>query len=103
MVEQARIIRWEEPLPVHPHGGRPPGTQSSRWDSVAEQLRARPGRSAVVAEGAIRTCRDLTWRINRGLLLCFSPAGAFKATTRQAGGTAAVYARYLGDGEASDA
>ena len=103
MRESPQIIRWEEPLPVHPHGGRPRGTRSSRWNAVADQLRARPGRSAVIAEGATRTCRDLTWRINRGLLLCFSPAGAFKATTRQADGTACVYARYLGDGEDSHA
>lgn len=99
MREQAQIIRWEEPPPARSGGGRP-RRSSSRWDSVAEELRARPGQYAVVAEGPGRTLLDLAWRINRGLLLSFSPPGAYETTTRQGPRVNAVYARYVGDGHA---
>src|ERR1044071_5760053 len=96
MREQAQIIRWEEPPPAKAVGGRPPGGTRSRWTEVAEELRARPGRSAVIAEGESRQFTDLAWRINHGLMRPFSPAGAFEATTRQDYGTVTVYARYVG-------
>jgi hypothetical protein len=99
MADQAQIIRWEEPPPARTGGGRPTGSTTSRWTEVAEELRARPGRSAVIAESAGRTNADLCRRINRGLMHPFTPAGSFEATTRQEDGIVTTYVRYLGDGE----
>jgi hypothetical protein len=98
--KQAQIIRWAEPPPAQPHGGIPPGTSTSRWRHIAAELRESPGRSAVIYEGTAHACRDLAWRINRGIAVCFAPAGAFYATTRRENETTAVYARYAGHGDA---
>lgn len=103
MREQAQIIRWEEPPPARSHGARPAGRSTSRWDAVAEELRARPGRAAVIAEAGGRQLLDLAWRINRGVMVPFSPRGTFKAETRENAGIVTVYARYLGDGEGDHA
>lgn len=101
MSEQARIIRWENPPPSR--GGPGPGTQQSRFRAVADALRAAPGRWAVITEDPDRTKTALAFHIRTGGIECFAPGGDFEAVQRQVGGVLTVYARYLGDGEASDA
>lgn len=100
MREQAEIIRWEDPPPARSPAGRRPGRSVSRWDPVVEELRDRPGRWAVVAEGDGRPFLDLATRISRATLVPFSPPRSFETATRQAAGRITVYARYVGDGDA---
>lgn len=96
MAEQAQIIRWEDPPPTH--NSYPRITSFSRYAAVADELRANPGRYAVVAEGAHGT--GLANHIKTGSVRCFTPAGDFDATFRVVNGVGTVYAAYLGDGDA---
>lgn len=100
MREQAQIIRWEDPTPAvagRRNSGQP-GEATSRYTTIAADLRARRGRWAVVEEFAGRLDRGLSSKINKGAMVCFAPAGDFEAVTRRGEGVVRVYARYLGDG-----
>ena len=89
-----QIIRWEDPAPL-PTGRRP----STRWVTVASELRASPGRWAVVriyGAGRLSAASTLAHRIKSGKMAAFRPGGDFEATIRTAeDGSATVYARYL--------
>lgn len=98
MIEQAQIVRWEDPPPPSGKGGRNPGTPSSRYTTVADELRARPGDWAVIERFAGRRNNGLATKVAMGAMLCFTPAGDFEARTRHRNGEVLVYARYLGDG-----
>lgn len=83
-------INWQEP----PSDGRI-GNNKGKHIEFAEQLRANPGRWAVMGEDL--SCSTTTM-INRGIILGFAPAGAFEAVTRgvvKNRGT--IYVRYVGD------
>lgn len=85
-------MTWEEP----PRSPRLEGMQRLR--SIADELRANPGRWAVVYDGvtpqvASRRAGD----IRIGSLGAFRPAGAFEATTRATAGQCRVYARYVNE------
>jgi hypothetical protein len=96
--DQASIIRWEEPPPPAGNGaGRVPGMRPSQYNTIADQLRANPGRWAVVEEIQRQRNNGLATKIAMGHMLCFTPAGDFEAVTRQGGGVVRTYARYLGD------
>lgn len=97
MPEQVTVIRWEDPKPstLKPRTRKP----SSRYAGLAEQLRANPGRWAVVLEGRTGSGTALATHIRMGHMMCFTPAGDFDATIRQSFGHAVVYARYVGDDE----
>lgn len=97
MREQASVIRWEDPPPSKRSLRKQDG--SSRYADVAEELRANPGRWAVVLDGLSGSGSSLATQIRMGYTVCFCPAGDFDATIRQTGGRAVVYARYVGDGE----
>lgn len=99
MKEQAKVIRWEEPPPTN----RPPGASSSRYEALAEELRAQPGRWAVVYDGPVKSFTGLGNHIRQGAVRCFAPAGDFDATSRSSAGRIRVYARYVGDQEAGEA
>lgn len=96
MSEQAHVIRWEEPPP--PRTGMNRSTSVSHYSAVADELRANPGRSAVVREGP--NGKGLANHIKTGGVRCFTPAGDFDATFRVVNGVGTVYAVYLGDGGA---
>ena len=89
-----QIIRWEDPAPLTT-GRRP----STRWLAVASELRASPGRWAVVrtyGAGRLSAASTLAHRIKSGKMAAFRPRGDFEATIRTAeDGSATVYARYL--------
>lgn len=109
MREQAQIIRWEDPPPPSRRGrggGRPAvaaravqrPARGERWVQVAAELRVRRGMWAVVLETA--SPRSIAAQISLGRLEPFVPAGDFGAVSRKVGAVYAVYARYLGDGDA---
>jgi len=103
MAEQAQIIRWEEP-PAPRGNPRPPGRSGSRYDRIAVDLIAAPGRSGVVYEGASHhTANNLAFRIRRGEISSFAPGGDFDACVRIVDDVPTVYARYLGHQEESNA
>lgn len=98
------VIRWEEP----PSTGR--GTaeaKAEQWRPMAEQLRAEPGKWALVDEGNVHGQTALVGYIRTGRGP-FAPAKSFEAKQRTdpeplrslAPRTGKVYARYVG-GEAS--
>lgn len=94
-MEQARIIRWENPPPSLRDGaGR---KRSDRFSDVAAELRAHPGRWAVIEEAAERKQSALANHIRQGAILAFAPAGDFDAVSRRVGGSNRVYACFLGD------
>jgi hypothetical protein len=98
---EVKVIRWEDPPPSRssiPGRARTPG----RFTVVAEQLRANPGRWAVISESD-GPQRGVAYHIRSGAIECFTPRGDFDAVTRRVNGRSLVYARYLGDGEAGDA
>lgn len=97
MVEQAKIIRWEEPPPAK--AATRPQAGHSRYAAIAAELRAHRGRWAVVYEGRTTGGTALATHIRMGHMKCFTPAGDFEATMRAINGRGLVYARYLGDEE----
>jgi hypothetical protein len=77
--------------------------KAAKWRPVADQLRARPGQWAVIAEGAIRDQNQLLGYIRSGSGP-FAPRGSFEASQRTDpdtvslhGRTGKVYARYVGE------
>lgn len=86
------VIRWEDPPPSHNPGQR--GMFVA--ELVARDLRANPGRWAVVAENNGNV--GLAAGIKGGRYPALRPAGAFDAVSRSRGGIFTTYARYLGDG-----
>lgn len=98
----ARILRWEAPSPDLNGAGRQRSNRdrAQMWQPVADELRANPGRWALIHESADAGRRvDLAFRICRGEPKAFAPAGDYEAVTRTRGGGLRVYARYLGDGD----
>lgn len=71
--------------------------QRRDWQNVADELRARPGQWAVVAEGVSASTGT---HIRHGRLTAFAPAGSFEARVSGArsdeGKASKVYARYIG-------
>lgn len=93
------VLRWEEPPATRRKGGYPQGLSKSRWADVADDLRARPGEWALIAETAVATNSGLATQIRMGQMVCFSPAGDFDAETRRKDGVRKVWAVYVGDDE----
>ena len=88
-------IRWEEP-PTARSKYYPQG----RYVAIAEALRKRPGKWAVVSAD---TQGNLAGFINKGRVKGFAPAGSFEAVSRVNAGYAdrnsmrfTVYARFVG-------
>lgn len=98
MAEQVSVIRWEKPPPALRVGGR--GKPGSRYDGLAEELRANPGREAVIHETPNRNvANSVAGLIREARVRCFEPRGDFDACTRRVDGMVRVYAWYLGDPE----
>lgn len=92
------VIRWERPPPPSHSGGYPLGRGKSRWEPVADELRAQPREWALIAEGPIKGAnRALATQIRMGHLVCFSPAGDFDAESRREDGILRVWAVFVGD------
>ena len=87
----AVVLRWEEPPPA---GHRRP-FRVQAWEQLAEILRARPGRWALVATGSQHT--GTAGQIVSARIRCFEPAGSFEARRRLVDGEVRVYARYVGE------
>lgn len=95
------IIRWEDPPDSRKGkaGGRG-FVRNPRWQAVADQLRANPGRWAVVAEGENA---GISGHIRRGKYAAMQPAGSFEAQCVGGGGSfPTVYARYVGAGPTTE-
>ena len=81
-------IRWEAP----PKRAVPTG----KYEAIAKALKANPGQWAIISENAPGS---YAVSIKRGLLVGFTPAGSFEATTRRnstRNKRVTVYARYIG-------
>lgn len=90
------IVRWEEP--PKEHGNKRPGPPS-RYQPIADALRARPGQWAVVLDGkSPGSAGGFAYRIRNGVGP-FAPAKHFDAkVVGPAGGSSSkVYARYVGE------
>lgn len=90
-----RIIKWEEPPGRHRSSGR------LNWTPVADELRANPGRWALVheaqtADADVRTSRGVASGIKTAALTAFRPAQSFEAVSRMHGNRCYVYARFVG-------
>lgn len=85
-------VTWVETLPkseVVRHGRR-----VHDWDAVANELRRRPGKWALVAQGVSRT---YAYRIKQGLMPAFAPAGTFVTrTVGPRGPNADLFVAYVG-------
>jgi hypothetical protein len=93
------VIRWENP-PFTSHGRhlrRRPSVADDPYTPLAEQLRANPGRWAVVAESAPNTY--LASAINGGRTPAWQPAGYFEGASRKIGDWYTVWARFVGEDE----
>jgi hypothetical protein len=89
------VIRWEEPPP---HGNNKP-KRPSKYQPIADALRARPGKWAVVLEDTpTGSCGTFAFKVRTGYGP-FAPERSFEAKTvgPAAGRSAKVYARYVGD------
>lgn len=84
------VIRWEDP------GPRTRAPAGDYW-KIAAELRANPGRWAVVREGTRMTVIGHGTSIQTGKIEAFRPAGSFEATCRSRDGKVVVYARYVGE------
>lgn len=93
---EPQIVRWEEP---------PTRTRASGrvdWSEVAEALKAKPGKWAILVEydgkmeAEDRRVKGLASNIRRGLLRAFAPTGSFEAQARLIGETTRLYVRYVG-------
>lgn len=101
MKEQAEILRWEDPKPSQRHRESHP--RVSRFNAIADELRANPLRWAVIAEFPGRSRTALSTHVRIGAISCFTPAGDFDAVARQVNDHTAIYARYVGDPEVGEA
>lgn len=96
------VIRWQAPPPPRSEHRIGPYASHSRFDELAEELRARRDYAsaedswAVVYEGSRNTAMGLSSGINRATTKCFQPRGSFQATARSEYGTHVVYARFVG-------
>jgi hypothetical protein len=89
------VIRWEEPPPGRSNGG---GKRESYLAPLADELRANPGRWALVHIGdSSGQATGMATHIARGQVLAFAPAGDFDAVSRRVDGRHRVYAVYLGE------
>lgn len=95
-MKPVEIVRWEEPPAEHGNAKpKPP----SKYQVVADALRARPGEWAVIIEGVSPgTAGGMTHRIKSGVGP-YAPARSFEARCAgPAGGQSSkVYARYVGE------
>jgi hypothetical protein len=96
----ATIVRWQDPPPAV-RGEREWTPRRSRYERVAADLQAQPGRGAVVFEGPTNSASALAGAIRMGQARCWAPAGDFEAVCRVRRGVGTTYARYLGDPQAS--
>jgi hypothetical protein len=89
------VLRWEDPPAEH---GNAKPKKPSKYQPVADALRANPNRWGVVAENRpTGSASSLSHHIRYGLNP-WTPAGAFETkTVGPAGGRATVYARYIGE------
>lgn len=87
------VIRWETPPPAKHRVGQKDGHSS--YAELADELRANPGRWALVADRP-GSNTGLATHIRTGSIQCFTPAGDFEAESRRVDGRSLVYARFLG-------
>lgn len=91
-----RVLRWEDPPPSK-RAARFPRQRADRWSVLAAELRAEPGRWAVVNESGHQGAGSgMASTIGLGLTVEFTPAGTFEAVSRKVDGITTVYARYVG-------
>jgi hypothetical protein len=86
-------ITWEEPPPS---GKGKTSWRSERWDSTAEQLRAKPGEWAKIG----RLSPSIVSSIKGAHSDSWAPSGSFEAVSRNwstEDGKSDVYARYVGN------
>lgn len=87
-------MKWEDPPEAaHDYSSR------TAWAREAAELRANPGRWAVITECSDKTrAYSLAHNIRQGRLKAFRPEGSFSAKARTQDGVHKVYARYVKEG-----
>lgn len=79
-------FKWQDPPAAAMRKG------AGKHAAIAAELRANPGRWALVLEG-----NSNSHAINKGLIACYLPAGSFESVARRrADGKSDTYARYIG-------
>lgn len=92
------ILRWENPPPSRTgHAGPKPLTDV--YQTIREELMARPDEWAVIHEGPNKSCTSLANQFRRGKYRAFYPIGAFEFVSRTDNEQGRIYARYLGEFE----
>lgn len=87
------VIRWEDPPAAAP-GRSGDHRKVIAHELIAIQLRARPGKWAVIVEGYPHA--SVASLITRGKVRAYAPAGTYEAVARTVGGAQHIYARYIG-------
>ena len=77
----------------------PAQRRTGKYDDVADRLADDPGTWYRIATGA--TTGGLAAGINKGSIRAFQPEGSFEAVSRTQDGGVSIWARYIGEGEAS--
>lgn len=86
------VVKFKNPPRQSGHG-RPRG--ASRHPAIAEALRGRPGRWALVMEGVASSNAT---NIKQGTNAAYAPAGDFEATVhKRPDGKYDIYARFVGE------
>lgn len=89
------VIDWQEP-PADVLKRRPHKTTESRHAPLAEELRAEPGRWALIYDGpSVGKASGLATHIRLGQILAFTPTGDFDAVSCRG----RAWARYVGGDE----
>jgi hypothetical protein len=87
---------WEEP----PATVRPGSSSPDKYRAEAEELKAHPGKWAVLAEFKDRSqAYRLKSSVEKAKYPAFAPAGSFEGKTHT-NGAVKVYVRYVGETEA---
>jgi hypothetical protein len=91
-----RVLRWEDPPPRDLRGGSRYPVPASKYAPLADELKAHPGRWALIYVGEKAKATSIARVISLGQV----PVMAFRdyeAVTRTADGQTRVYARYIGE------
>jgi hypothetical protein len=82
---------WEDPPDRYARAVR-------NWQKIVAELKAHPGKWAVIAEFPVRSKADsLGVTIRSGRAIAWRPAGSFDAQVHAHGDTFRIYVKYSGD------
>lgn len=96
----AARIRFQDPPQASRRRGRTNHRPSASDLEIVAELRAKPGRWAIIAtRGTSGSAAMYAYAINNGLRRAFRPAALFEAVERKVNDEFRVYARFIGGPE----